>query len=209
MRLGKYIKTGSWILILLNLGMAFGSIWIFNRMAPAIAVILEENQRSLHACEKMLASLGRIGENPAHNQQLLFAFQRSFERARNNITEEEENIPLEVIRQNYSSAFGRDVRARALTIDAIVRLADINRQAMNEEDNRAQQLGYAGAWGVVFMAAVVFLVHLIFYRRINRSLINPLEEIKSVIELRRRGDNLRRFSGNNLPQDIRSVYDGL
>jgi len=47
MQLGKGITLGLWLLIGLNMLMAFGSIGIFLRMAPAIELINFRNARSL------------------------------------------------------------------------------------------------------------------------------------------------------------------
>ena len=49
MRLAQAVRVGAWILVGLNLLMAVGAIGIFNRMAPAIAVIIERNERSINA----------------------------------------------------------------------------------------------------------------------------------------------------------------
>ena len=43
------MKFGAWVMIGMNLLMAFGAIWVFTRMAPAIREILSRNARSLYA----------------------------------------------------------------------------------------------------------------------------------------------------------------
>jgi hypothetical protein len=50
-------------------------------------------------------------------------------------------------------------------------------------DRKARQFGNAGAWGIVFMASAVFMVGILFIRGLRRSLVKPLEEIHSVIQV--------------------------
>ena len=61
MRLAQAIRVGSRCLVGLNLLMAVGTIAIFTRMAPAIAFIIEHNERTLKACEDMLAVMAVTG----------------------------------------------------------------------------------------------------------------------------------------------------
>ena len=65
MRLAQAVRVGAWVLMGLNLLMAVGAIALFNRMAPAIAVIIERNERSIGACVDMLASLAGTGSDAA------------------------------------------------------------------------------------------------------------------------------------------------
>ena len=65
MRLAQAVRVGAWILVGLNLLMAVGAIGIFNRMAPAIAVIIERNERSINACVDMLAIMAATGSGSA------------------------------------------------------------------------------------------------------------------------------------------------
>ena len=57
MSASKSVKFGAWLLIALNLLMAFGSIWVFMRMSPAIETIIARNAVSFEATEDMLAAL--------------------------------------------------------------------------------------------------------------------------------------------------------
>lgn len=209
MRPAQSINVGAWFLVGLNLLMALGSIWVFMRMAPAIAVIIDRNQRSLHACEIMLASIALVSGSQAGEASLTAAFETALEQARGNITESREPDALAVISDRYQAAFQGDAAALRETIDAITHLGDINRAAMAEADRRAQQFGSAGAWGIVFMAVGVFVVGMIFMRTLTRNLVRPLEEIHSVMAAHRRGDIHRRCTGADLPWDIQQIYNGV
>jgi len=65
MKLAQSVKIGAWLLIVLNLLMAFGSIWKIMRMAPAIKVIIAQNLDAVHT-ERLKALIGPIGYNHVH-----------------------------------------------------------------------------------------------------------------------------------------------
>lgn len=208
MRLGQAVRLGAWIFVGLNLLMAFGSIGIFMRMAPAITVIIDRNERSLQACEDMLASLA-MSTGITVDEARLTAFKDAYERARNNVTEVEEPTVLKSIEASFHPAFRGDQEARQATVDAIVTLGRINREAMIYADTSARQLGYAGAWGVVFMACTIFIAGMLFVRRLTQRVVNPLEEIHRVIVAQRNGETMRRCNGTDLPQEMRAIFIGI
>jgi hypothetical protein len=209
MKLAQSVKLGAWFLIALNILMAFGSIWIFMRMAPAIDVIIAQNEVSLEASEKMLASLLTKDKPGVGTVGSLASFRHSLSRAKNNITEKEEPDVLDQIDQNYEEAFkGNDI-ALYQTINAILELGNINRAAMRRADTKAQQLGYAGAWGVVFMATATFMIGMIFLRSMKKNLAEPMVEIDSVVTAFREGDLLRRCSMKNPPKSIKKIFSNM
>jgi hypothetical protein len=207
MKLAQSVRWGAWIIVVLNLMMAFGSIWIFMRMAPAIEKIIEQNERSLHACEEMLASLALFDQSAQDAGRLRSEFSEALNRARNNITEKEEPMAIEAIGQHSAEAFEGNPEGKRKTVAAIQRLSQINRTAMVTADQKARQFGNAGAWGIVFMASAVFLVGMVVMRGLMRSLVNPLAEIHSVIQAFKSGDKMRRCTGPGLPRDIRFVFE--
>jgi len=189
--------------------MALGSIWIFMRMAPAIEVIIARNEHSLQACEEMLASLAMMTEDKTANDALKATFANALKRAQDNITEEEEPVALKPIRLGFSDAFLGNITERQRTVSGIILLGKINRKAMIIADQRAKQFGYAGAWGIVFMAVCVFFASMLFKRSLSKNLIIPIEEIYAVITAHRSGDTLRRCNGSDLPRDVKTVFNGL
>ncbi|MCG6880081.1 MAG: hypothetical protein LJE96_13160 [Deltaproteobacteria bacterium] len=209
MKIAQSVRTGAWLLIALNLLMALGAIWIFMRMAPAIEIIIERNERSLEACEEMLAALAMISRNAQADRMLKATFENALKRAQNNITEKEEPAVLEIINADFNDAFLGDRTAQQKTVAAIVLLGKINREAMVAEDHRAKQFGNAGAWGMVFMSASVFFAGMLLKRRLSRNLVTPLEEIHQVMSAHRNGDNMRRCTGPHLPADVQQVYSGI
>lgn len=208
MRLAQAVRVGAWTLVGLNLLMALGSIGIFTRMAPAITVIIDRNERSLQACEDMLAALA-LSIDLGGNEERMRYFKEAFDRAKKNVTEVDEPAVLHSIETTFQAAFRGDFKARQATVDSIVTLGKINREAMIFADGRAQQLGYAGAWGVVFMAVSVFIAGIIFIRGLVRRVVLPLEEIHTVITAQRNGETMRRCTGTDVPQEIRAIFIGI
>ena len=209
MRLAHAVRVGSWVLVGLNLLMAVGTIAIFSRMAPAIEVILDRNGRTLQACEDMLATLATVENGKHFSKAQEQAFYDAFLRAKKNITEEQEPVPLARIEENLQPLFLGDPLIRHRSVEAIIKLSQINRTAMIVADQHAQHLGRTGAWGVAFMALSAFLAGVIFIRSLTRRVVTPLEEIHTVINANRIGDTLRRCTGIDLAQDVAAVLTGL
>lgn len=206
MRLAKAFCLGAWLVVVVNLLMAFGAIGIFTRMTPAIAEIISNNERSLKACEEMLAAMvmatGEISDSSSQQKD----FKAALVRAGNNVTEGEEPAAITIINSRYEAAFNGNKGAIKATTAAILQLSGINRNAMAEADRRAQQLGNGGAWGIVFMAIFSFIIGIVFIRQMNDKLLIPLEEIKTVLLEHQAGETRRRCAGINLPSDIRSTF---
>ncbi len=209
MRLALAVRVGSWFLVGLNLLMAVGTIGIFTRMAPAIATIIERNDRSLKACEDMLALMAVTGIGSPFSLDQTRLFQTAFERAKANVTEPQEPEILKRMEPLLPLVFQGDAAVRTQVVEAAVQLGKINRDAMTIADQRAQQLGRTGAWGVVFMALSAFLAGVIFIRSITRRVVTPLEEIHAVILAHRNGDTMRRCTGADLSQDVTTVFTGI
>jgi len=210
MRLAQAFSLGAWLIVTINLLMAFGAIGVFTRMTPAIAEIISNNERSLQACEEMLTALvmaahDHAGKKTEHIQK----FAKALERARNNVTEGEEPAALDIISSHYEGALAGDKQALEATTDAILALSKINRDAMANADKKAQQLGHGGAWGIVFMAVFVFIAGIVFIQQLNSKLLRPLEEIKTVLLEHQTGETRRRCAGANLPTDIRGIFGSI
>jgi hypothetical protein len=189
--------------------MAFGSIWVFMRMSPAIETIIQQSERSLCACEEMLSSLALVNTEKRNHTLLKEEFSKALHRAKRNITEKEEPIAIADISKNYSKAFDGSSVALKKTISAIRSLCKINRKGMVSADQRAQQIGKAGAWGIVFMASAVFWVGILFIRSLRKNVVKPLEEVHSVIKASKSGDSMRRCTGPDMPRDIRVIFSGI
>jgi hypothetical protein len=162
-------------------------------MSPAIELIIDRNERTLAACEDMLAALAYYGSG-GDMQTQLDSFRDALSRAQNNITEAGESGYIEKINSLYSQVFmgNGDVLG---TIKEIKKLSDVNRQAMIDADHKAKQIGNAGAWGIVFMGTLIFLVSMISLRYFKKNIADLNSEISCVLREFNGGDRYRRCSG--------------
>ena len=206
----RSVMLGAWILIAANFLMSLGTIAVFARMAPAIEVIIARNERSLKACEEMLVALVTTGRtiSPQEDPQRQ-VFENALSRARGNVTEPGEPQAIAEISRNWKHAFDGDTVAVRRSLDAIVRLSEINREAMARADGKARQFGKAGAWAAVFMGTGVFLFGMLFLRNMQRTVFSPLNEIHAVVVAFLQGDRMRRCSAGVVAGDVRTVYQSI
>lgn len=209
MKIAQNIKLGARLLIVFNLMMAFGSIWVFMRMAPAIEIIIDQNGKSLHACEEMLSILALANSEENDIAHLEVEFQKALSRANRNITEKEEPAVIDAITKNFVRAFNGSSEDKKEAVSDILYLAKINRQAMVSADLKARQFGNAGAWVIVFMASTLFLVGMLFIKGMQKNLVGPLEEINSVLLAVKNGDSMRRCTGSNFSKDVRFLLEEI
>lgn len=209
MRLARAVRVGSWVLIGLNLLMAVGAIGVFSRMGPAIASIIERNERTIKACVDMLAIMADTGAEIAFSEEERQQFLEAFQRARINVTEPQEPEILDRMEGMLPETFQGDPVVRKAMVAETLHLARINREAIYTADHKAKQLGRAGAWGVVFMALTIFLAGVIYVHSLTARVVKPLEEIHTVIIAHRNGETMRRCTGADLPQDVVAVFTGI
>ncbi len=191
---GQSVRFGAWVFIFLTVLMSFASIWVFLRITPATATILEQNDRSIAACETMLAAMITRDKDE---------FNAALTIAEANITEPGEPAAVAAIKLSREVTSKAGVKA---TVRGIQQLAAINRQAMERADRQVQQFGTAGAWGVVFMATTIFLIGMIFLRGMRRNLIIPLLEIDAVTRAQESGNTMRRCYIKDPAREVQQVF---
>lgn len=203
MRVAQPIRLGALVLIILNIAMAFAALWVFLRMSPAIELIMARNERSLQACEEMLAALVLYGDT-TEADRAKGQFVEALDRARKNITESEEPFAIQQIERRWnmltdSAGTGTSV------VESVQLLSEINRKAMNEADRKARQFGNAGAWIIVTMALIIFSAGLIFITSLQRAVIDPLEEIFRVVADQTAGNFRRRCTIGDYPREMKRL----
>ncbi|MGM0600692.1 MAG: hypothetical protein ACQETH_12855 [Candidatus Rifleibacteriota bacterium] len=208
MSLARSINLGAWLIVIINLLMAFGAIGIFTRMAPAIENILQKNAISLRTCETMLAQLA-LAKISKDKNEISQKFKAALINAKNNISEKNEAQIIEDIEKHYVKALSGEQDATRITVEKLRKLSNINYSAMSEADSKAKQLGGGGAWAIVFMALIAFVSGVIFIHQITHKLLIPIKEIKMVLIEHLNGETRRRCTGIDLPGDIRSIYGNL
>jgi hypothetical protein len=180
-------------------------------MSPAIEIIIEQNERSLFACEEMLFALlhNDLNDSTLDGNVALARFEQALNNAIDNITEPEEPDVLDSIQKSYKQALEGDEQSRQLVMEGIALLSAINRDAMYKADIQARRLGTAGAWSVVFITFFVVVATLIFRNNLFTRLISPFNELNDSVESFLSGDTYRRFNGRGYPKDIQLLFNNL
>lgn len=191
-------------LVVLNVVLAFGAIGLFVRMGPAIEHLLRENVRSTAAAEEMLVEMAAAGGLPLTDAARA-RVRAAYQRARDNVTEAEEEPVLRAMARELPAALAGDARARAALVREIHRLSAINRVAMQEGNENAQRLGRAGAWAGVFVGALSFCLSFVVVSRLRRRFLTPLIDLHTVLEGVRRGEQFRRCRKGDVPAEIGQV----
>lgn len=191
MQLTRSLRLGFVVLLAVHLATAFTAVALLGRMRPAIELIIEDNVRSLEAIEEVLAVLSDpLVEN--RNERAHAAF----ERAAQNVTNEDERPVIELIGINLDKALAGDEEAVAVVASQLRRLAEINRRDLETSDRRAQQLGSAGGWTVVIVTLFTLAFGVVARRRLDAQVLGPLEELHEVVDELDEGHALRRCRPN-------------
>lgn len=213
LRTELFVAIGT--LVVLNLALSFGAIGLFARMGPAIEGILKENVYTIVAVEKILGELATSDDVVPLEDSQKEAIELALADAEKNITEGEERPVIDRLRQEWPRVASGEAGARAPFVADLQQLILINREAMVDVDERARQLGNAGAWSAVLVGFLTFLLSLIVLARMERRLVRPLLELHEVVNVARRGQHLRRCRGVvdaprevlNLTQAVNQLLD--
>ncbi|MCF7790801.1 MAG: hypothetical protein K9L78_04685 [Victivallales bacterium] len=202
----KSVLLGTWLLVILNLILVFSSIALLNRMSPAIAKIMSENDHTIQACEKMLMVLAESNNSniTTENKKKFYAFLKICE---GNITEENESQVIKQIKKYSKSALSGNRDSISKIIIYISKLTAINRDAMVHAQGKARRLGFAGAWGIAFIACFSFICGLFYIKHINKRLLDPLDELHEVFKVQRTGNSYRRCVKKTDSPYINFIFD--
>lgn len=206
MRIRDEIRLGVGTLLLVQILLMFAAVGLLSRMTPAVDRILEENERSIHAAERMLIVLA---EPPSDELTRLAdrrqRFGQALEDARENITDEREVPVIAQLDAQLEAGLAGDPAALAELRVALGRLGDINRDAMHEANAQAKRLGTAGAWMLAMLGLLGLALSVMVIRRFQAKLILPVYELGAVLEACREGDRHRRFNPIDASAEFRDV----
>lgn len=209
MRIAKSIKISIWCFILFNLAVAYCCIWIFARMLPSIEAVMANNETTIHASMGMMAMLTQENSGLIRRVKAQPKFEHFLREAESCVSEEGEQNYIDIIRLNYQAAFDRKKLEFNIVVDAIVQLERLNQKAMHNSIKQAEHMGRAGAWGIVFMAAMNFVAGLIFLHNLSIKFIEPLEEVEHTIDDFKKGNTMRRCVVSNQPMGMEKVMRNL
>jgi len=230
MRLATRILFGYWYLVILILIIAAGAALGFHGLGNNIGRVLAENVESVRASTEMLESLerqdssvlaamlGKAGAREALEASEL-AFRRALERARANITIQEETSVIEEIDRSFAAfTLARDellgtspnepLRAYDDVIfpkfesvkNGVLNLLEINHKAMVDADRQAQASASRQA-STLALAVLIALSSLAFLSRaLNRTILERLDELARVAEAVGGGSFDRRAADHHLDE---------
>ncbi len=206
MRLRHEANIGISTMLVLQILLSFLTITLLSRMGPAIEKIIEENVRSGEAVEIMLAELAGVTDQTGKPTP---TFVTALQRARRNVTEEEEKPLLDRIESGYQQAFATGGRARTDCINALRKLGHVNRESMITADERAKRLSQAGAWGATLLGALALTLAFMVYRRLRLRIELPIEQLHSTTERIREGNLQARCGVIDGPVEVQRIGDDL
>ncbi|MFV8754102.1 hypothetical protein ACNOYE_26450 [Nannocystaceae bacterium ST9] len=206
MRIRDEIRLGVGTLIFVQVLMMFAAVGLLARMTPAIDHILEDNERSIHAVERMLVVLAEPPTSePARLADREQRFDQALEDALSNVTDERETPVLAAIEEQRAAGLAGDPAALAELRSELGMLGDINRDAMHDSNLRAKRLGTAGAWVLVLLGLIGLGLSIAVIRRFQAKLIRPVYELGAVLEACNEGDRHRRFNPADASSEFREV----
>lgn len=188
MSTGRQLRVLLGVLVATQVITALAGIGLLGRMSPAIGEMLEQNVASVEAVEEMLHVLA--GGSPSEVER--DAFLAALSAAERNVTERDERAALREIRANARAALEGEEVARRSALRALVKLSEINRDAMKRSDADVQRLAAAGRWALAFLALFGLGATVVSARRARSRLLTPLHEVQAVVTAYRAGDTHRR-----------------
>jgi len=234
MKLHTRLLLGYGYLVTLVLIGAAGAALGFFSLGTSIGTVLDENFESVAASMGMLEALERqdsavltalMKKQEARRDVRTSegSFLEALDRARANVTEEQERPVLDSIAKTYEQY--REARDRLLAADlerplasyesdcfphfesvktGVRELLELNQQAMVRADREAQAAAARRAVGYAALTVLALLSMGWLSRGLQRHVISRLEELRSVAEAVGRGD-LRRRAAEQQADELSSV----
>ena len=208
MRIRDEIRLGVGTLLAIQVLTMVAAVALLARMTPAIDRILEENEKSIRAVERMLLVLAEPPtSDPRADESRHLRFDRALAEAQGNITEPSEEPVLERIAATHEAALVGDTEALATVRAELWALGDINRESMLAANASAKRLGTAGAWALVFLGLIGLVFSIAMMRRARGKLIHPVYELGAVLDACNRGDVHRRFNPAGASREFQEVAE--
>lgn len=210
-------------MLLASLLIVAGSISVleFIKLGSSFSRLLENNYKSIEASKQMLEALeredsgilllllGEWGKGRSILEDADVAFQTSFEIAKNNITEDNEQQLITAIDEQYNSYKSKwikpivDTRKQGdiswyhnslhkefLTLKTLInQLMSINQNSLYNETSTLQVNSQRAIMPglIAILGAVIFLAMLNFY--IRKQFVDPLKKLKSAVKKHHAGDS--------------------
>ena len=201
MNLSRKIYLYFIILLICSTIITVAGIYGFQRLEPFVNTLNSANTQSLYYAEQMLSSISAKKD--------LKRFEENLKKAQNNITEAGEKEALDRIADNYMPAFQGNKKTEDETIDEIADFSKINRLAMEQAGTKAKKQRAIGIWIILFPSIFIWIIGIALLKRLDKTYINPIQELNDVIFDYNRGNSMRRCPSITLSKDLQQLYDGI
>jgi hypothetical protein len=206
MRAHDEARLGIGGLVVLQLLTAGAAIGLLSQVGAAISLAMRESVYSEAAASEMLYVVA--GGEPADAAERTL-FLGALDRARRNITVDDERPAIEGLTQVAPGALAGDPTDRAMAAALALELGEVNRRSMAAHESRARSLGWGGAWAAAIFGGVGFALALVVWRRFQLRFLAPLEELDAVLSAALRGDLRRRARITDAPAELMRAKAGL
>ena len=201
MNFSDRVNSSFIIILICSTIITIAGICGFQRLEPFINTLNSCNTQSLHYAEEMLSSIS--------TRKNLNKFEKYLTKAQNNITEDGEEEVLNRIANDYRPAFNGNKKAEEKTIDDIIELSKINRNALERAGLKAKKMESVGIWIIIFPSIFIWIIGLTILKKLRRTFIKPLQELNSVVSDYNKGNLMRRCPTYTPLKDLQKLYDGI
>lgn len=201
MNFSKPIYFSIFVLLVFSSLMSLAGIRGFHRLAPSLEIVNAKNTLSLYYTEQMLSAIA--------NKASIETFEQILLSEKTNITEAGEAKKIEEIEGLYKRAFMGDPYAKKELLAAIVDLSQINRGAMEHAAFKTKKLSIAGSWVIAFMLLALWSLGILILNSLNKTVIEPLNEIDDLFVSVSKGNKFRRCPTLAPTKSFQKIYDGI
>lgn len=198
----RYLSTTT---IFINLLLGLGSLFLIERVIPAIDDILSENAYSISIATEMQEIVFQSVADQKVAPELAEIFWQVVDRAENNVTVPGEKQIIDEIKIFGKRYWEGDSESLILLTENMRQLININLNSMNEKNRTAKSVGLAGAWALGFLVLASLLLQLILRKLIFSNLMEPTAQLLAVIRDYSSGNHMRRFQSNDAFEEIKDV----
>lgn len=196
MKARSYFLSLSTSVIILNIIICLGAIFLVERIIPAINNIIDENAFSVTSSVNMLQTVSSADliSNPEDVQKNQVIFWTNFENAKKNITLKSEIEIINHIEFTAKDYWAGNKDMKANLTESLVQLANVNLKDMKKKELKAENISLTGAWAVGILLIFSVGIQLVLRGKILNGLILPLEGIASLLQDYKNGNSIRRFT---------------
>lgn len=198
MKSRTFFRNLTFTVLLLNIFIGIGALFLLERIVPAIDSILRQNVASVSSTLTMLSALSSAphAESGLNSEKV---FWEAFEKIDAKAALEPEKKLLDDIRRKAEAYWAKpepslnhgDLSAQIST------LAELKLQTMALKKDQARRLSLSGSWALGLLLILSVCIQLFMRARIIENLIEPIEQLHRVLNSFSLGRRMRRFSVHN------------